>query len=79
MLEGKRLYWEGVPGQKAGGQGNSGELLHHVARSLGIYGDWVSFQVVSGQSLWLRVLLGAAHVTQPRWIPVRRILRGGRM
>jgi len=27
-----------------------GELVCHVACSLGFYGDWISFQVVFGQS-----------------------------
>ena len=30
--------------------GNPGELLCHVARSLGFYGDGVTFRVVSGPS-----------------------------
>ena len=30
---------------------NPGELLCHVARSLGFYADGISFWVVSGQSL----------------------------
>ena len=42
--------------------------------SLRFYGDGVSFQVVSGQSFWLRVLFGGAHVAQPRRIPARRFL-----
>ena len=50
----------------------------HVARSLGFYGDWISFQVFSGQSLRLRVLPGGAHIAQPGWMPTRRILGGGR-
>ena len=73
-----KLYWEGAPEQRGGGSGNPGELLCHVACSLGFYGDGVSFQVVSGQSFWLRVLPGGAHLVQPRWMPARRILGGGR-
>ena len=38
-----------------------------------VYGDGVSFQVVSGQLFWLRILPGG---TQPRWISARRILGG---
>ena len=52
-------------------------LLCHVAHSLGFYGDGIGFQVVFGQSFWLRVLPGGAHVAQPRWTPARRILGGG--
>ena len=33
-------------------EGNPGELLCRVARSLGFYGDEISFQVVFSQSLF---------------------------
>ena len=65
----KRLYWEGAP---------PGELLCHVARSLRFYGDEICFWVVFRQSFWLRVLPGGARIAQPRWMPERRILGGGR-
>ena len=39
---------------------------------------WISFQVVFSQSFWLRVLPGGARLVQPRWMPERRILGGGR-
>ena len=55
-----------------------GELLCRVACCLKFCGDGISFLVVSGQSCWFRVLPGGAHIAQPRWIPVRRILEGGR-
>ena len=45
-----RDYWEGAPGGEQQGWGNPGELLCHVACSLRVYDDGVSFQVVSGQS-----------------------------
>ena len=38
----------------------------------------ISFQVVFSQSFWLRVLPGGARLVQPRWMPERRILGGGR-
>ena len=60
----KRLYWEGVPGWRAGGQGNPGELLCQVALSLRFYGDGISFQVVLSQSFWLRVLPSGALFSQ---------------
>ena len=47
----RRFYWERAPGWRAVGQGNPGELLCHVARSLRFYGDGISFRVVFGQSL----------------------------
>ena len=53
-------------------------MLWHVVCSLGFYGNGVSFQVVFGQSLWLKILPGGACIAQPRWVPVRRILGGGR-
>ena len=37
--------------RRAGGSGNPGELLCHMARSLGFYDDGIRFPVVSGQSL----------------------------
>ena len=49
----------------------------YSATCLRFYGDRLSFQVVPGQSIWLRVLAGGAHIAQPRWMP-ERILGGGR-
>ena len=51
--------------------GDPGELPCRVARSLRFYGDAVSFQDVSGQSLQLRVLPVGSRVTQPGQIPAR--------
>ena len=73
----KRFYWERVPGLRTVWKQNPGALLCHMPRSLGFHGDGISFQVVSGQSFWLRVLPGGAHVVQPRWMPERRILGSG--
>ena len=50
-----------------------------MACSLGFYGDGISFWVVFGQSFWLRVLPGGAHIAQPTWTPVKRILVGGQI
>ena len=69
---------KGHPGGEQQGWENPGELLCHVARSLGFYGDGISFQVVFGQSFWLRLLPGGACLVQPRWMP-ERILEGGRI
>ena len=74
VLTNKRFYWEVVPGWKAAGWGNLGELLCHVACSLGFYGDRIGFWVVFGQSFWLRVLPGGTCIAQPWWMPARRIL-----
>ena len=73
----KRFYWERAPGRRAGGEGNPGELLCHMAHSIGFYGDGISFWVVFSQSFWLSVLPGGAHLVQPRWMSVRRILGDG--
>ena len=73
----KRLYWERAPARRGGASGSPGELLCLVARSPGFYGEGISFQVVSGQSFWLRVLLDGTRVAQARWMPARRILGGG--
>ena len=51
------------------------ELLCRVAHCLRFYRDGVGLQADSGQSLSLGVL-GGTHIVQPRWISVRRILRG---
>ena len=47
--------------------------------TLRFYGDGVTFRVVSGRSLWLRGLPGGACISQPRWMPARRILGADRM
>ena len=49
-----------------------------MAFSLGFYADGISFWVVFSQSFLLRVLPGDARLVQPRWMPERRILGGGR-
>ena len=41
-----------------------------------VFGDVISFCVVFGQSF--RVLPGGSRIGQARWMPVRRILGGGR-
>ena len=51
MLTKQDFAGKGHLGRDQQGQGHPGGLLCHVACSLGFYGDVVSFQVVSGQSL----------------------------
>ena len=58
------------------GLGSPGGLLCHVALTLRFYGKGVSFQVVSGQSLWVKILLSGMCIALQRWIPVRKILAG---
>ena len=70
----RRLYWEGAPGERTAGWGNPGGPCH-MACSLVFY-NGVHLWVVSGQTLWLRVLPAGAFISQPRWIPERRILEG---
>ena len=78
MLTKQEIFLGRAPRQRAGGKGNPGGLLCHLAFSLRVYGDGTRFRVVFGQSFWLRVLPGGAHAVQPRWMPERRILGGGR-
>ena len=49
-------------------KGNPGELLCHMAHSFRFYGKWFSFLVVCGQSFWLMVIPGGAHISQLKWI-----------
>ena len=69
--EAREFTGKGVPRRRAGGQGNPGGLLCHVAPSLGFNGDDFSFQLFTGQSFWLRVLPGSACIAQPRCMPAR--------
>ena len=39
-----------------------------MARSLGFYGDGISFRVVFGQSFEFRVFPGGTRIAQPRWM-----------
>ena len=48
-----------------------------LARSLGFYGDGISFWVVFGQSFSFRVFPGGAHIAHPRWMLARGILGSG--
>ena len=48
--------------------------LCYVTWSLWFDGDEISFQIVSDQSFWLRVLPGGSAIAQPKWISMRRIL-----
>ena len=64
-------FWKAVV------KGNSGEQLCLMARCLRFYGDGISFQVVFGQSFWLRVFPGGTRIAQLRWMPARRIMGGG--
>ena len=72
----KDFIGEGCPGRKQKGGEPQRTAL---PRGLQFYDDGISFWVVFGQSSWLRILAGGTHIAQPRWIPERRILGGGRM
>ena len=50
-----------------------------MSRSLGFYGNGIPFRVVFSQSFWFRVLPGGTRLAQPKWMPERRILGGGRI
>ena len=49
-----------------------------MARSLGFYGDGISFRVVFGQSFEFRVFPGGTRIAQPRWMLAKGILGSGR-
>ena len=70
----KRFYWS--PGGEQEGKGNQENCS--ASQSHRFYSDGISFQLVFSQLFWLRVLPGGARLIQPRWMPVRRILGGGR-
>ena len=63
---------KGRPGGEQRGKGTRRTVLP-CSR---FYSVGVSFLAVSGQSFWLRVLPGGMFITQPRWMPARRILGG---
>ena len=64
---------KGLLGEEQGVRGPRGTALPCGLQSQ-VYGDEMSFWVVSGQSFGLRVLPGGASIVQPRWVPARRIL-----
>ena len=70
MLRMQETALERVPGQRAGGSGNPGGLLCHVAHSLWFYGEGISFR------LWpvilMQALPGGALVAQPAWMPNKK-------
>ena len=69
---------KGCPGGEQGGKGtkeNSSVMWLSIS---GFYGDGISFQVVFCQPFWLRVLPSGARLVQPRRMPDRRIVGGGR-
>ena len=72
----KRLDWEGVPQWRARRWGNPEDCAARGSQSWA-YGDGLVSSCL-WQSFWLRVLPGGAHTAQPRWMPERRILGGGR-
>ena len=49
-----------------------------MSRSLGFYADGIRFRVVFSQSFWFRVLPCGTCLAQPKWMPERRIMGGGR-
>ena len=79
MLTKQEMLWRRAPpGKRAGGKGNLGGLLCHMTCSLRFYGDGITSRVFFGQSLDLGSFLVAHAIAQPRWMPTRRILGGGR-
>ena len=60
----------GLTGEEQGVRGPRGTALPCGLR-FQVYGNEISFWVVSGQSFRLRVLPGGASIVQPRWVPAR--------
>ena len=50
----------------------------HMACSLRFHGDGISFGFSLTNHSYSRVLPGGGHLVQPRWMPERKILGGGR-
>ena len=62
-----------MPEQTAVGKGNPGGLLCHMDLSLMMMGLVSRLSLANhSDSEW------CVHIAQPRWVPVRRILEGGR-
>ena len=66
-------------GRAPGGEQEGKGTQENCSAVLGFYGEGISFWIVFSQSFWLRVLPGGAGLVQPRWMPERRILGGGRI
>ena len=75
MLTKQEILLERAPGWRAVGSGNPGELLCRVARSLGFYGDGISFRVANHSK---SVFPSGTRIAQPRWMLARGILGSGR-
>ena len=69
---------KGRPGGEQESKGTQEDCSATWLAVSGFYGDGTSFRVVFSQSFWLRVLPGGACPVQPRWMPERRMLGGGR-
>ena len=67
----------GYPLQYSGLENSTDCIVMGLQR---VWHDWMTFtfHFVFDQSFWLRVLPGGACIVQPRWMPARRILGGGR-
>ena len=78
VLTSKRFYGKGHLGGESRRVREPKRTALPCGLQLRFYGDGIRFQVVFSQSFWLRVLPGGARLVQPRWMPERRILGGGR-
>lgn len=74
----KILLGKGAQVDSKEGKGNPGELLCHVAFNLGFYDDGISFLVISSHHSDSGSFLVAHVLFQQKWMPVRRILGGGK-
>ena len=65
-------------GREQWGKGNQENWSATCLTASGCFGNGISFWVVFSHSFWRRVLPGGTRLVQPRWMPARRILGGGR-
>ena len=74
----KRFYWERSTWAESSRVREPRRTALPRGSQSRVLWDEMSFQVVFGQSLWLRVLPGGARTAQPIWMPAREILGSGR-
>ena len=74
--KGRGFIGKGCPSGEQEGEGTWEDCAARGSQSWA-YGDGLASGCL-WQSFWLRVLPGGAHTAQPRWMPERRILGGGR-
>ena len=74
--KGHTIYWEGREQQGKGAQENCSAMWLAVSGFMVmVLVSWLCLaNHLSWLIVWLRFLPGGVHISQPRWMPVRRIL-----